>query len=310
MSGPHSGEGWAATSLDDLGDGPGFRKIRGAIGVTAFGINAVVLPPGSETGRHYHDRQEEVYFVHRGSLTMELGDSEQIALAPGSVVRVDAATVRLLRNTGDEDAVYVVAGGAGRLRRPRRPAAGGRDRAPPAQRAAGRGVRARGTRRGLPRGTPRAAAALVGTALVAAVVVIVVGVAGAQFAPGGAGGAPSPARAADDPVDLTVRYTRRPGGRRQVAHVRCTTARATADGWLRAVGARRACAHARRILALLTRPPRPPARLRGDLRRPRARVGHRPHRRPPRPPWLRAQRRLRGRRLAQRTTPPPPAPLR
>ena len=115
-------------------------------------------------------------------------------------------------------------------------------------------MRARRTRRGLPRGTPRAAAALVGTALVAAVVVIVVGVAGAQFAPGDAGGAPSPARAADDPVDLTVRYTRRPGGRRQVAHVRCTTARATADGWLRAVGARRACAHARRILALLTRP--------------------------------------------------------
>ena len=111
MSGPRSGDGWAATSLDELGDGPGFRKIRGAIGVTAFGINAIVLPPGAETGRHYHDRQQEVYFVHRGSLTMELGDGEQIALEPGSVVRVDAPTVRLLRNTGDADAVYVVAGG-------------------------------------------------------------------------------------------------------------------------------------------------------------------------------------------------------
>jgi hypothetical protein len=113
-------------------------------------------------------------------------------------------------------------------------------------------VRLRRTPRGLPRGTPRATAALVGTALVAAVVVIVVGVAGAQLAPGGAGGATS-ARAADEPVDLTVRFTRSPGGRRQVAHVRCTSARATADGWLRAVGARRACAHARRIAALLTR---------------------------------------------------------
>src|SRR3954463_8287999 len=111
MSEATGGEGWAATSIDDLGDGPGFRKIRGAIGVTAFGINAIVLPPGAESGRHYHDRQEEVYFVHRGSPAMELGDGERIALSPGSVVRVDAATVRLLRNTGDEDAVYVVAGG-------------------------------------------------------------------------------------------------------------------------------------------------------------------------------------------------------
>ncbi len=81
--------------------------------MTAFGINAIVLPPGAETGRHFHDRQEEVYFVHRGRLQMEFGDGGSIALAPGSVVRVDPATVRMLRNTGDEDAVYVVAGGEG-----------------------------------------------------------------------------------------------------------------------------------------------------------------------------------------------------
>src|SRR3954462_14777753 len=42
----------------------------------------------------------------------ELGDGEKVALEPGGVVRVDAATVRMLRNTGDEDAVYVVVGGA------------------------------------------------------------------------------------------------------------------------------------------------------------------------------------------------------
>jgi quercetin dioxygenase-like cupin family protein len=113
MSTASSGEGWAATNIDDLGDGPGFRKIRPAIGVTAFGINAIVLPPGTETGRHFHDRQQEVYFVHRGRLEMELGDGARIALAPGSVVRVDPPTVRMLRNTGDDDAVFVVAGGDG-----------------------------------------------------------------------------------------------------------------------------------------------------------------------------------------------------
>jgi quercetin dioxygenase-like cupin family protein len=112
MSAASSGEGWAATSLDELGDGPGFRKIRPAIGVTAFGINAIVLPPGIETGRHFHDRQEEVYFVHRGRVETEFGDGGRVPLGPGGVVRVDAATVRMLRNVGDEDAVCVVVGGA------------------------------------------------------------------------------------------------------------------------------------------------------------------------------------------------------
>jgi mannose-6-phosphate isomerase-like protein (cupin superfamily) len=113
MSAASSGEGWAATSIDDLGDGPGFRKIRPAVDVTAFGINAIVLPAGLETGRHFHDRQQEVYFLHRGRIEMEFGDGGRVAIEPGGVVRVDPATVRKVRNTGDEDAVYVVVGGAG-----------------------------------------------------------------------------------------------------------------------------------------------------------------------------------------------------
>ena len=112
MSEASSGAGWAATSIDALGDGPGFRKIRSAIGLTAFGMNAIVLPPGIETGRHFHDRQQEVYFVHRGRLEMAFDDGERVALEPGSIVRVDPATVRMMRNVGDEDAVYVVTGGA------------------------------------------------------------------------------------------------------------------------------------------------------------------------------------------------------
>src|SRR4051794_8005118 len=112
MTEARTGDRWAASSVDEIGAGPGFRKIRPAIGVTAFGMNAIVLPPGVETGRHFHERQEEVYFLHRGRLEMEFGDGGRVALEPGGVVRVDAATVRMLRNTGDEDAVYVVVGGA------------------------------------------------------------------------------------------------------------------------------------------------------------------------------------------------------
>ncbi len=107
------GDGYAVANLDDLGDGPGFRKIRTGLGVTAFGVNAIVLPPGIETGFHFHDTQEELYFVHRGAIEMEFGDGSVHELREGGLARVDAATVRKVRNAGDVDAVYMCAGGAG-----------------------------------------------------------------------------------------------------------------------------------------------------------------------------------------------------
>jgi mannose-6-phosphate isomerase-like protein (cupin superfamily) len=106
-----SAEGYAVGHLDDLGDGPGFRKIRKGLGVTAFGVNAIVLPPGIETGFHYHDLQEELYFVHRGTIEMEFGDGSVRRLGEGGLARVDAATVRKIRNVGDGDAIYLCAGG-------------------------------------------------------------------------------------------------------------------------------------------------------------------------------------------------------
>jgi len=106
------GEGYAVANLSDLGEGPGFRKIRKELGVTAFGANAIVLPPSYETGSHYHDEQEELYFLHHGRIEMEFGDGSTHELSPGGLARVDAATVRKVRNPSDsEEAVYVVVGG-------------------------------------------------------------------------------------------------------------------------------------------------------------------------------------------------------
>ena len=68
------GEGYAVGNLDALGDGPGFRKVRKGLDVGAFGVNAIVMPPGIESGFHFHDEQEELYFVHRGTIEMEFGD--------------------------------------------------------------------------------------------------------------------------------------------------------------------------------------------------------------------------------------------
>ncbi len=111
QSGVGAGEGYAVAHLEDLGEGPGFRKIRQALGVSAFGVNAIVLPAGMETGAHYHDVQEELYFVHRGAIEMEFGDGVVELLREGGLARVDAATVRRIRNAGDVDAVYLCAGG-------------------------------------------------------------------------------------------------------------------------------------------------------------------------------------------------------
>ena len=107
------GDGFAVASVDALGDQYGFRKIRRELGVEAFGMNAISIPPGYETGRHYHDEQEETYFVHRGTVEMTFGDGTSHVLGPGGLARVDAATVRKVKNVGDEDALYVVVGGKG-----------------------------------------------------------------------------------------------------------------------------------------------------------------------------------------------------
>jgi mannose-6-phosphate isomerase-like protein (cupin superfamily) len=105
------GEGYAVGDLDALGEGPGFRKVRKGLGVTAFGVNAIVMPPGYQSGRHLHETQEELYFVHRGALEMQFGDGSAHRLEEGGFARVDAATVRSMRNVGEGETVYLCVGG-------------------------------------------------------------------------------------------------------------------------------------------------------------------------------------------------------
>jgi mannose-6-phosphate isomerase-like protein (cupin superfamily) len=107
------GPGYAVGHIDDLGSNYGFRKVRRGLGVSAFGVNALVRPAGYETNWHYHDVQEELYFVHRGAIEMQFGDGTRHRLDPGSFARVDAATVRRIRILGPQDTVYVCAGGKG-----------------------------------------------------------------------------------------------------------------------------------------------------------------------------------------------------
>lgn len=106
-------EGYAIGDLDALGDGPGFRKVRKGLEVEAFGVNAIVMPPGIESGFHFHDVQEELYFVHKGTIEIEFGDGTTHRLEEGGLARVDAPTLRKVRNPGESDAIYLITGGKG-----------------------------------------------------------------------------------------------------------------------------------------------------------------------------------------------------
>jgi mannose-6-phosphate isomerase-like protein (cupin superfamily) len=105
--------GYSISSLDELGEGPGFRKARVPLGVTAFGVNGVVYPPGYEGFLHYHDAQDELYFVHRGRARVEVGD-ETREIGEGALVHVESTTPRRFSNASDTDElVLLVVGGKG-----------------------------------------------------------------------------------------------------------------------------------------------------------------------------------------------------
>jgi mannose-6-phosphate isomerase-like protein (cupin superfamily) len=104
--------GYQVSSLDELGEGPGFRKVRPALGVTAFGVNAVVYPPRYVGPAHYHDTQDELYLVHRGRAVFTIDGTEH-EVGEGGLVHVESTTPRQITNAGDEELVLYVVGGKG-----------------------------------------------------------------------------------------------------------------------------------------------------------------------------------------------------
>ncbi len=103
---------YAFGSLDELGSGPGFRKIRKALGVEAFGVNAIVFPPHYEGPEHYHDTQDELYFVHKGRIRVDVG-GESRELTEGGLFHASSTTPRRISSVGDDDAIVYIVGGRG-----------------------------------------------------------------------------------------------------------------------------------------------------------------------------------------------------
>ena len=101
--------GYSFGSIDEMGDGV-FRKVRRELGVTAFGVNVLVIPPGIVGRAHWHDEQDELYFVHSGRAKFDLPD-ESRELGPGGLLHVESTTPRRFTNVGDEELVMLVVGG-------------------------------------------------------------------------------------------------------------------------------------------------------------------------------------------------------
>ena len=107
-------EGIARTALHpDAGER--FVSLRRQLGVASFGINQLVLEPRQRGRIHRHRRQEEVYFVLEGTLTLVVEGEEQ-AVERGELVRVAPEVRRQLVNRGPERVVLVALGGAGEHR--------------------------------------------------------------------------------------------------------------------------------------------------------------------------------------------------
>jgi len=103
--------GTARTRLDPDSD-ERFVALRRQLGVTSFGINQIVLRPGERGRIHRHLRQEEVYLVLEGTLTLYL-EGEETELGPGELIRVAPNVRRQLVNRGPGVLSFLALGGDG-----------------------------------------------------------------------------------------------------------------------------------------------------------------------------------------------------
>ena len=101
----------AFAALDRDGD-ERFQSLRRQLDVSSFGMNLIVLQPRQRGRIHAHERQEEVYFVLEGELTLVVEGVEHM-LGPDRLVRVGPAVRRKLVNAGAERVVLLALGGSG-----------------------------------------------------------------------------------------------------------------------------------------------------------------------------------------------------
>lgn len=89
-----------------------FQSLRRELGVSSFGMNVITLAPRQRGRIHAHDRQEEVFIVLDGELTIGI-EGEEHAVPKNGAVRVAPSVRRQLVNRGSSTLILLALGGEG-----------------------------------------------------------------------------------------------------------------------------------------------------------------------------------------------------
>jgi uncharacterized cupin superfamily protein len=101
-----------STAKLDYESGERFQRLRNDLGVTSFGLNLMLFQPGGRSRVHRHGKQEEVYLVLEGSLTLSV-EGEETDYGVGELVRVGPEVRRQLVNRGRKQLALLALGGHG-----------------------------------------------------------------------------------------------------------------------------------------------------------------------------------------------------
>ncbi|WP_458189013.1 cupin domain-containing protein [Haladaptatus sp. NG-WS-4] len=107
--------------LNENPDKPGRRwEVSPQLGLDDYNFNVAVLEPGerlSQNAYHYHDDQEEFFYIVNGRCRVEVEDGAFDA-ATDDVVRFDEGVPHMLHNPYDDPCKIVAIGSPPKGRRP------------------------------------------------------------------------------------------------------------------------------------------------------------------------------------------------
>jgi uncharacterized cupin superfamily protein len=88
------------------------RPLSDLFGLTNFGVNITVVPPGAVSAlRHAHSRQDEFVYVISGTLTLHTDEGEtELACGMCAGFKAGSGNAHRLLNKGSQEAVYLEVG--------------------------------------------------------------------------------------------------------------------------------------------------------------------------------------------------------
>ena len=97
------------THRDDCERTGNWQLVRRTLGLGAFGINIVEIPPGERIPEHNESErdQEEVFYVLSGNPTL-LIDGEEHGAPAGTFARLDPEHVRTVLNNSEDPASVLI----------------------------------------------------------------------------------------------------------------------------------------------------------------------------------------------------------